>query len=64
MGRWEFEIPQLGLAAGRYRLACGIRGTEGWLGYSSQIAELAVSEDGLSAERGLFRLEAKLTPAP
>jgi len=25
---------------------------------------LAVSEDGLSAERGLFRLEAKLTPAP
>ncbi|MEN9680848.1 MAG: hypothetical protein RLZZ627_741 [Pseudomonadota bacterium] len=62
-GRWEFEIPRLGLAAGRYRLACGIRGTEGWLGYSSQIAELAISEDGLSAERGLFRLEAKLTPA-
>jgi hypothetical protein len=62
-GRWQFEIPRLGLAAGRYRLAAGIRGENGWLGYSSQTAELAVSEDGLAAERGLFRLEAKLTPA-
>lgn len=62
-GRWQLEIPRLGLAAGRYRVAAGIWGESGCLGYASQSAELAVSEDGLAAERGLFRLEAKLTPA-
>ena len=62
-GRWRYEIPQLGLAAGRYRLAAGIRGERGWLGYSREKAELAVSEDGLASEGGLFRLTGKLTPA-
>jgi len=62
IGRTQFEVPALGLAAGRYRLAFGIRGAEGWLGYSSRLTELAVTEDGLNTERGLFRLEAKLTP--
>lgn len=64
-GLWLLEIPRLGLAAGRYRLAAGIRSlnTKGWLGYARAVTELAVSEDGLDAERGLFRLEAKLSPA-
>ena len=62
-GRWQFEIPRLGLAAGRYRVAAGIWGEKDWLGYAREIAELAVSEDGLGKPQGLFRLEAKLTPA-
>jgi len=62
-GRWQFEIPWLGLAAGRYRVAAGIWGEKNWLGYAREIAELAVSEDGLGKPQGLFRLEAKLTPA-
>lgn len=62
-GRWQFEIPWLGLAAGRYRVAAGIWGEKDWLGYAREIAELAVSEDGLGKPQGLFRLEAKLTPA-
>ncbi len=61
-GRWRFEIPHLGLAAGRYRLAAGVRAETGWLGYSRELAEVAVTEDGLGSQRGLFRLEGKLTP--
>lgn len=62
-GLWHFDIPRLGLAAGRYRLACGIRVESGWLGYSREIVEVAVSEDGLASERGLFRVEGTLAPA-
>lgn len=62
-GLWQLEIPYLGLAAGRYRLAAGMRSRAGWLGYRRAVADVAVSEDGLEAEPGLFRLAAKLTPA-
>jgi hypothetical protein len=44
-------------------VAAGIWGQKNWLGYAREIAELAVSEDGLGKPQGLFRLEAKLTPA-
>ena len=62
-GRWRFEIPRLGLAPGRYRLAAGIQAERAWLGYLREVLELAVSEDGLHSERGLFRLDGTLTPA-
>lgn len=61
-GGWRFEIPHLGLAPGRYRLAAGIQAERAWLGYLREILELAVSEDGLRSERGLFRLDGTLTP--
>ena len=62
-GGWRFEISRLGLAPGRYRLAAGIQAERAWLGYLREVLELAVSEDGLRSERGLFRLDGKLTPA-
>lgn len=61
-GGWRFEIPHLGLAPGRYRLAAGIQAEKVWLGYLRAVLELAVSEDGLCSERGLFRLDGTLTP--
>jgi hypothetical protein len=60
---WVFEIPYLGLAAGHYRVAAGVRDDRGWMGYQRKIFDLAVREEGLDSERGLFRLDAKLTPS-
>ena len=60
---WVFEIPFLGLAAGHYRVAAGVRDDRGWKGYQRKIFDLAVREEGLDSERGLFRLDAKLTPS-
>ncbi len=62
-GGGRFEIRHLGLAPGRYRLAAGIQAERAWLGYLREVLELAVSEDGLRSERGLFRLDGTLTPA-
>lgn len=61
-GSWVLDIPRLGLAAGRYRVAAGIRGNGCWQGYRRNLMEMAVRDEGLDTERGLFRLQAKLTP--
>lgn len=57
------DVPYLGLGAGHYRVAAGLRSPTGWIAYRARLCDLSVREEGLDREQALFQLQAKLTSA-